>query len=97
MKTNNFASSVIRVEAGQRVISTGPYRLVRHPMYSAIVLLSLATPLALRSYVAVPLFVMLIPLLVLRLLNEEQLLRQNLPGYAEYCLRTRSRLVPFVL
>ena len=97
MKTNSFASSVIRVEAGQRVISTGPYRLVRHPMYSAIVLLLLATPLALRSYAAVPLFVMLIPLLVFRLFNEEKLLRQSLPGYAEYCERTRFRLVPFVV
>jgi protein-S-isoprenylcysteine O-methyltransferase Ste14 len=97
MKTNSFASSVIQVEAGQRVISTGPYRLVRHPMYSAIVLLLLATPLALGSYVAVPLFVMLIPLLVFRLLNEEKLLRQNLPGYMEYCSRTRFRLVPFLL
>jgi len=97
MKTNSFASSVIRVEAGQKVISTGPYRLVRHPMYSAIVVLLLATPLALGSYAAVPLFVTLVPLLVFRLLHEEKLLRQNLPGYAEYCLRTRFRLVPFVL
>jgi protein-S-isoprenylcysteine O-methyltransferase Ste14 len=97
MKTNSFASSVIQVEAGQRVISTGPYRLVRHPMYSAISLLSLATPLALGSYLALPLFVLLIPLLVFRLLNEEKLLRQNLPGYTDYCSRTRFRLVPFVL
>ena len=97
MKTNSFASSIIQVEAGQTVISTGPYRLVRHPMYSAISLMLLATPLALGSYMAVPLFVSLIPLLVFRLLNEEKLLRQNLPGYAEYCLRTRFRLVPFVL
>jgi protein-S-isoprenylcysteine O-methyltransferase Ste14 len=66
-------------------------------MYSAISLMLLATPLALGSYMAVPLFVSLIPLLVFRLLNEEKLLRQNLPGYAEYCLRTRFRLVPFVL
>ena len=97
MKANSFASSVIQVDAGQTVISTGPYRLVRHPMYSAISLMLLATPLALGSYVAVPLFVMLIPLLVFRLLNEEKLLRQNLPGYAEYCSQTRFRLVPFVL
>jgi protein-S-isoprenylcysteine O-methyltransferase Ste14 len=66
-------------------------------MYSAISLQSLATPLALGSYVVVPLFAMLIPLLVFRLLNEEKLLRQNLPGYTEYCLRTRYRLVPFMV
>src|SRR5262249_16770428 len=57
-KTNRFASSVIQVEAGQEVISAGPYRLVRHPMYSALSLLMLATPLALGSYLAVPLFVL---------------------------------------
>jgi protein-S-isoprenylcysteine O-methyltransferase Ste14 len=97
MKANSFASSVIQVEARQTVISTGPYRLVRHPMYSAISLMLLATPLALGSYVAVPLFVLLIPLLVFRLFHEEQLLRQKLPGYTEYCQRTRFRLVPFVV
>lgn len=97
MNANSFASSVIQVDAGQTVVSTGPYRLVRHPMYSAITLMLLATPLALRSYVAVPPFVLLIPLLVFRLLNEEKLLRQKLPGYAEYCERTRFRLVPFVI
>jgi protein-S-isoprenylcysteine O-methyltransferase Ste14 len=97
MKTNSFASSVIQVEASQEVISTGPYRLVRHPMYSGFSLLFLATPLALGSYLAVPLFVLLIPLLFFRLVNEEKLLRQSLPGYAEYCKRTRFRLVPFVV
>jgi len=97
MKTNSFASSVIQVEVGQEVISTGPYRLVRHPMYSAISLMVLATPLALGSYLALPLFLLLISLLVFRLLNEEKLLRQSLPGYVEYCRRTRSRLIPFIV
>jgi len=97
LQVNSFASSIIQVEAGQKVISTGPYRLVRHPMYSAIVILLLATPLALGSYVALPLFALLVPLLVFRAVNEEELLREQLPGYAEYCLRTRFRLVPFIL
>jgi protein-S-isoprenylcysteine O-methyltransferase Ste14 len=66
-------------------------------MYSAIVILMLATPLALGSYVAFPVFALLVPLLVFRAVNEEKLLREQLPGYAEYCLRTRFRLVPFIL
>ena len=96
MKVNSFASRTIQVEAGQRVISTGPYRMVRHPMYLGSVVLWLSTPLALGSYFAWPAFALLIPFYVFRLLNEEKVLRQELPGYPEYCLRTRYRLVPFV-
>ena len=96
LKTNSFAASTIRVESGQRVISTGPYRMVRHPMYLGVDLMALFTPLALGSYFALPAFALLIPMIVLRLLNEEKLLRQDLPGYSEYCLRTPFRLVPFV-
>lgn len=97
LKVNSFASSTIQVETGQKVISTGPYRLVRHPMYSAFLLVLVATPLALGSYIAFPVFALLIPLLVFRAVNEEKLLRRQLPGYADYCLRTRFRLVPFIL
>ena len=96
MKVNSFASRTIQVEAGQRVISTGPYRMVRHPLYSGSLVMWLATPLALGSYIAWPAFALLIPFYVFRLLNEEKVLRQELPGYPEYCLRTRFRLVPFV-
>ncbi len=96
LKTNSFAASTIRVESGQRVISTGPYRMVRHPMYLGVDLMALFTPLALGSYFALPAFALLIPMIVLRLLNEEKVLRQDLPGYSEYCLRTPFRLVPFV-
>jgi protein-S-isoprenylcysteine O-methyltransferase Ste14 len=96
LKVNSFASRTIQVEAGQPVISTGPYALVRHPMYSGAILMGLFTPFALGSYLAWPVFALLVPFYVLRLLNEEKVLRQKLPGYAEYCLRTRFRLVPFV-
>jgi len=96
ISVNRFAASVIRVEFEQVVISTGPYRVVRHPMYAAVIVLFLFVPLVLGSYVAVAAFAFLIPLLVLRLLNEEKVLRRKLPGYAEYCLRTRFRLIPFV-
>jgi len=85
-KVNRFAARTIQVEPGQEVISSGPYRIVRHPMYLGASVMLLFTPLALGSYFALPAFVLLIPLIVLRLLNEERVLRQELPGYSEYCL-----------
>src|SRR5208283_3362186 len=94
LKVNSFASRTIQVEAGQQVISTGPYALVRHPLYSGSVVMWFAAPLALGSYIAWPAFALLVPFYVIRLLNEEKVLRQELPGYPEYCQRTRFRLVP---
>jgi protein-S-isoprenylcysteine O-methyltransferase Ste14 len=93
---NRFAARTIRVEAGQTVISDGPYAFVRHPMYSGMLGMWLCAPLALGSYVALPVFALLVPLIVLRLLNEEKVLRQELPGYEAYCEKTRFRLVPYV-
>jgi protein-S-isoprenylcysteine O-methyltransferase Ste14 len=94
MKVNTFAARTIQVEAGQTVISSGPYAIVRHPMYSGIALFALAAPLALGSCVAWLVFVWVIPLLALRLLDEENVLRRELAGYVEYCQRTRFRLMP---
>jgi len=96
MKENSFASRTVQVEEGHRVISTGPYRFVRHPMYFGAILMFAFTPLALGSWWALPGFLLVIPFLVLRLLNEEKLLRRDLPGYSDYCLRTRSRLLPLL-
>jgi len=96
MKENSFASRTVQVEEGHRVISTGPYRFVRHPMYFGAILMFVFTPLALGSWWALPGFLLVIPFLVLRLLNEEKLLRRDLPGYSDYCLRTRSRLIPLL-
>jgi protein-S-isoprenylcysteine O-methyltransferase Ste14 len=96
LKVNSFASRTIRVETGQPVISSGPYALIRHPMYAGNLLMGLATPIALGSYVTLPIFALLIPFYVTRLLNEEKVLRQELPGYLEFCLHTRSRLIPHV-
>jgi len=96
MKTNTFAASTIRVESEQEVISVGPYRLVRHPMYSGMAIAALASPLALGSYVAAPLFALIIPLLVYRLVHEERTLCRDLRGYSEYCERTSFRLLPWV-
>jgi len=96
MKTNTFAGSTIQVEPGHRVIDSGPYALVRHPMYTGMVVTSLATPLALGSYVTLPVFALMVPVLAYRLIHEERVLCRELPGYAEYCERTRFRLLPRV-
>jgi protein-S-isoprenylcysteine O-methyltransferase Ste14 len=96
MKANRFAASIIQVEAGQTIAAAGPYRLVRHPMYLGVIVTWLATPLALGSEVTLPVFALIIPIIIFRLLNEENMLRRELPGYAEYCRHNRCRLIPFV-
>jgi protein-S-isoprenylcysteine O-methyltransferase Ste14 len=96
VKVNSFAGRTIEVEAGQKLISSGPYAVVRHPMYAGMLLFLLSLPLALGSYVAWPAFVLLVPLFASRLLNEERFLHKELPEYREYCLHTRFRLVPYV-
>ena len=96
LEANPFGASVIQIEDGQSVAVTGPYRLVRHPMYLGWVVRWLATPIALGSLAALPAFCLIIPIFALRLLNEEQLLRRELPGYSEYCRQIRWRLVPYI-
>jgi len=93
---NRFAATVIQIEAGQTVADRGPYRLVRHPMYSVSLLIWFWIPLALGSFVMLPAVALIVPILVLRLLNEETVLRRELPGYVEYCRRARWRLIPLV-
>ncbi len=93
---NRFAASVIQVEAGQTVAAGGLYRLVRHPMYSISLAVWFWIPLALGSFVALPVAALTLPILVLRLRHEEKFLRRDLSGYSEYCRRTRHRLIPFV-
>jgi protein-S-isoprenylcysteine O-methyltransferase Ste14 len=93
-RVNPYASRIIEVEPGQRVISTGPYAVVRHPMYSGGLLIHLAAPLALGSYWALLPAVFILPLLVARLRHEESVLLRDLAGYREYTRQTRHRLVP---
>lgn len=96
MRVNSFASRRIEVVEGQTVVTTGPYALVRHPIYAAIALMLLGTPLALGSYITLPIFPLIIPLLAYRLINEEKVLRRDLPGYVDYCEHTPFRPVPGV-
>ena len=94
LRENTFASATIGVEKDQRVIATGPYRIVRHPMYSGIVVLMLGMPLGLGSVAALAASAMMVSMFVVRLLDEEKMLRAALPGYAEYCARVKWRLAP---
>ncbi|MZP31031.1 isoprenylcysteine carboxylmethyltransferase family protein [Heliobacterium undosum] len=93
---NRYASTVVQVEQEQSVITTGPYAIVRHPMYSGMLLMSLFSPLALGSYWAIIPSLLIIPSLILRIKNEEEVLRKKLAGYNDYCLKTRYRLIPSI-
>jgi protein-S-isoprenylcysteine O-methyltransferase Ste14 len=94
--TNRYAARTIRVEQGQTVIERGPYRLVRHPMYAFSLLMWFFALPALGSYVVLPALVLFAPFYILRIRNEEKILRAELPGYAEYCEKTRWRMLPGV-
>ena len=95
-RENTFTSATIEVAENQRVISTGPYAIVRHPMYASASLYLVGTPLALGSlWGFVPLALMIL-VLIWRLLDEERFLEKNLSGYTDYQSRVRHRLIPFV-
>jgi protein-S-isoprenylcysteine O-methyltransferase Ste14 len=93
-KTNSYASRVVEVMKGQRVISTGPYAIVRHPMYTAVSFMYVFSPLALGSYWAMIPAALIIPLLVARIKNEEEVLKKELDGYKEYQQKTKYRFIP---
>jgi protein-S-isoprenylcysteine O-methyltransferase Ste14 len=95
-RENSHASAVIKVNKGQEVVSTGPYSVVRHPMYSGALLMLLFTPLALGSFWGLLPFLGMFVTIAYRLRNEEQFLARNLPGYDEYRRKVRYRLIPFV-
>jgi protein-S-isoprenylcysteine O-methyltransferase Ste14 len=96
IKTNSWAASNIRVEAAQKVIDSGPYAYVRHPMYFAAAWFFVGIPLALGSWWSVALVVPFSPVLLWRLLDEEKILARDLAGYAEYMRRVKYRLIPYV-
>lgn len=96
MRENAYLSRTIEVQEGQRVIDTGLYGIVRHPMYTATVLMFLAMPLVLGSLPSFVIMLAYIPLIVKRIRNEENVLREGLDGYDEYCRKVRFRLLPYV-
>ena len=95
-KENTYTSATIEVAANQKVIESGPYSLVRHPMYASAFLYLLGTPLALGSYWGLLPFVALVPFIIWLLIDEETMLTRELQGYSHYQRRVRYRLVPRV-
>ena len=95
-RENTFTSATIEIAENQRVISTGPYAAVRHPMYASASLYLFGTPIALGSYWDLLPVVVMIPFLIWRIFDEERLLATELQGYTEYQKRVRYRLLPFV-
>src|SRR5262245_29653967 len=95
-RENTFTSATVSTAEGQRVISSGPYAIVRHPLYAGALIYLVSTPLALGSYWGLLALLFIVPFLVWRLTDEEDLLVRELAGYADYCRNVRYRLVPFV-
>ena len=95
-RQNSYASRIIEINIGQKVITTGLYSLVRHPMYMGVLIMYLPTPLALGSYWGLIPMAFLPVALVFRIFNEEKVLSENLEGYNEYCRTTKYRLIPYI-
>lgn len=96
MRENVWLSRTVEVQEQQQVIDTGLYGIVRHPMYTATLILFLAIPLILASPCSFLLMLLYIPLVIMRIHNEETILAQSLPGYCDYMNRTAYRLIPWV-
>lgn len=96
MRENAYLSRTVKVEAGQKVIDTGLYGIVRHPMYMATILLFLMLPLVLGSWYALLIFLVYPVVITVRIRNEEALLEAELPGYIAYKQRVRWRIIPFI-
>src|SRR5215472_2213789 len=95
-KENSYGASTIQIAEGQTVVSTGPYALVRHPMYAGALIMLIGTPLALGSCWGLFAILLILPVLIWRLLDEERFLRQNLAGYAKYQTKVKYHLLPFI-
>ena len=95
-RENSYASATIEVANEQKLIASGPYRLIRHPMYAGAIPLLVFTPLALGSWIALPFAAPLILVIAARLLAEEKFLDRNLSGYTAYRQKVRYRLIPYI-
>ena len=96
LRENQNLSRTVEVREGQTVVDTGLYGIVRHPMYTATVLLFLSMPLVLNSLISFIIMLVYIPIIVKRIKNEEEVLEQELKGYKEYKQKVKYRLIPFV-
>ena len=96
LRENAYLSRTVEVQEGQKLIDTGLYGIVRHPMYSATVLLFLAMPLVLGSPLSFAVMLLYLPIIAKRIRNEEQVLSKGLEGYRDYCQRVKYRLFPWI-
>ena len=96
LRENRYLSRTIEVQDGQTVVDTGLYGIVRHPMYTATVLLFLSMPLVLNSLISFIIMLAYIPIIVKRIKNEEEVLETELKGYKEYKQKVKYRLIPFI-
>ena len=96
MRENAYLSRTVKVEEGQKVVDTGLYGIVRHPMYMATILLFLMMPIVLGSWYALIVFALYPAIIIVRLKDEEDLLTRELPGYAEYQKKVKYRIIPFI-
>ncbi len=96
MRENAYLSRTVEIQENQKVVSTGLYAILRHPMYLATLLMFLPIPLVLGSFWGLIAFALYPPIIVIRILNEEKLLTDELIGYAEYKKKTKYRLIPFI-
>jgi len=95
-KENTYGGATVETIADQKVISTGPYALVRHPMYAGVLIMIVGIPLALDAWWSLAIIAVAIPGLIWRIIDEEKLLKKGLPGYVEYTQKVRYRLVPYL-
>ena len=96
LRENVWLSRTVEVQQGQRVVDTGLYGVVRHPMYMSTLLLFLSMPLVLGSVVSFVIMLAYVPIIALRIRNEEQVLAEGLAGYGEYMQRVRRKVIPFI-
>ncbi|GHO46229.1 methyltransferase family protein [Ktedonospora formicarum] len=96
LRENTFGGSSIEISENQQVISTGLYARVRHPMYVGVLIMVLGVPLALGSWWGLAIIAITAPVLIFRILDEEAMLKNDLPGYTEYTRKVRYRLVPYL-
>ena len=96
LRENDYLSRTIEVQKDQKVVDTGLYGVVRHPMYMSTLLLFLAMPMVLGSVISLAIMLAYIPIIVMRIRNEEKVLAMGLPGYEEYMKKVKFRIIPFI-